>query len=595
MPLPLVSTHFADQCAVVIGTQNNTAGDVTRASIDHLSVTDLNAIFQPGGLFADLDAWFIHAVEMKACGVRRYCFYDWIMANADRHMFREQYQRGLKGQTGVKVIGLLHPFIFGRQESVINRHYWKVVNGTVVGSYSFNAATAVGTITSGPISDETGGTHIIRVQNRHGIPMDANEFRASEVVHVFTRAGNGVLEGGQWKVIRAATDTALTYIDLLVTSENAGSTTPFRVPAAGAYVGLIIPGINNINDFEKWCQNLPTYDPRKRVPFWWQVRRTARKVDEEYERVFQKLFETNPAFREFGDLPLAEKNAQDELEDQKRFVNAFLFQKKISANQTLTLWESLESINTPNGDVIHPGMDGKLVAKRANFVGVKEQLRECDQVYDVQGNPLNLYELLNHCYDLKRAYSTANRKITHLFFWTNSVFRAHFQTAMMEYYNDQYKGILRITTDVMKIGQVAENLGWVYDTYHVKHPAGVQIGIIVDEFFDDYYDEMLAVGLGDAGNLLLHLDIGLPPNGSVYWAQIAANRKAYTTAQIDQLAKIDQTFFCVMEKLTERVTLTSETGAVVVECPRLSRWIENFKMEKPVSTGQTPTSYINLY
>lgn len=589
------SDHFvATGCLPVIGTQNDTAGNITRASIAYLHPTDLDAIFTPGGKFADLDAWFLHQVEMKACGVRRYCWYDWIMANTDRDMFRSAYQAALQGTKGVKIASLLHPFIFGRQETVVNRHYWKCINGVSTGGYSVNnPGTAVGTISAGPLTSVAGGTRVIRIQNRHGIPLDANEFRIAEVIYLFSKAGNGVLQQGNWRIVGAATNTTSTYMDLLLADENAGSTTPFE---AAPTTGLIVPGKNNINDFEKWCQNLPTYDPRKRVPFWYQTSRTARRVDEEYERVWQKLYETNKAFREFGDLDLAQKNAQDELEDQKRFVNWFLFSKPISANQTLANWESLVDITTPNGAVIQPGMTGKLVAKRANMIGVKEQLRQCDRVFDLQGNPLNIYELLNHCYDLKRAYSTANRKLTSLFFWTNSPFRALFQSAMMDYYKDQYGGMLQIHTDVMKIGQVSENLGWVYDTYHVKHPAGIQIGVITDEFFDDYYDEMNAVGLGDAGNLFLHLDIGLPPNGSIYYAQIAANRKAYTTAAIEQLAKLDQTYFCVMEKLTERINLTSETGAVICECPRLSIFIENFPMVKPTTAPQTPTGgYFNLY
>lgn len=592
-----ISDHFAAQCAVVIGSQNDTAGNITRASIDHLSVTDLNSIFTPGGLFADLDAWFLHQIEMKACGVRRYAFFDWIMANTDRTMFREAYKSALAGNKGVKVASLLHPFIFGRQESVVNRDYWKVVNGIAVSGYTADQpATAVGTISAGPLTAAqkalgAGSDRIIRVQNRHGIPVDANWFRSSEVLHLFSRAGNGVLQQGNWRVLAAAIDTSATYIDVIMVSENAGSTAPFNAAPTG---GLLIPGINNVNDYEKWCTNLPTVDPRKRVPFWYQPRRQARRVDEEYERVYQKLFETNPAFREFGDLDLAQKNAQDELEQQKRFVNAFLFQKAISANQTLTAWESLASINTPDGEVIHPGMANKLIAKRANFIGVKEQLRQCDRVFDLGGNPLNLIEFFNLNYDLMRAYKTTGRKITHLFWWANSVFRANFQTAMMQYYKDQYLSQLQLNQE---IGKTMENeLGWVYDSYVVKYPAGVRIGLITDEFFDDFADEMEALGLGEAGNLLLHLDIGLPPNGSIYYAQMAANRKAYTTAQIEQLAKLDQTFFCVMEKLTERITLTSECGAVVVECPRLSAWIENFKQVAPVTTGQTVTGgYTNLY
>lgn len=586
-----ISERFSTQCATVVGVQQDTCGSVTRASIDYLTPSDLDSIFSPGGKFADLDAWFKHQIEMKACGMRRYAWYDWIYANADRDSFRSAFKAGIDGVKGVKVSSLLHPFIFGRQESVVNRDYWKVVGGVAIASYTVNQpATAVGTMTAGPILSTTGGTRIIRVQNRHGIPVDANWFRTKEVVHIFNKAGNGVSLQSNYRVVSAATNTALTYIDVLLADENAGSVTPYD-PAPQN--GLILVGVNNVNDFEQWCQNLPTIDPRKRVPFWFQTFRQARCVDEEYQRVWNKLFETNPAFREFGDLPLAERNRQDELEAQKRFVHAFLFQKPISANQTLTNWESLTDINTLAGAVLNPGMSGKLVAKRANFVGVKEQLAQCDRVIDLQGNKLNLLEFFDLNYDLVRQRQSSGRKVTDIDWFTSSTFRANFHSAMMQYYKDFYLDQLRVVVEVNKIHA---DLGFVHDGYYVKRPGGVKINIISDEFFDDYADEFQAMGLATVGNLLLALDIGKPPNGSIYWAQLAANRKVYTTAQIDQLAKLDTVYRCVMDQLTLTQTLTSETGTVIVECPRFSAWVQGFEDAQPVSTGKTTTGgYLNLY
>lgn len=595
-----ISSRFAAQCSPVIGVQNETCGSVTRASIAHLTPEQLNSIFTPGGLFADLDAWFLHQIEMRACGMRRYVWYDWIYANADRTMFRS----AISGTKGVKVASLLHPFVFGRQESVVNRDYWKVINGVATGGYTPNTpATAVGTISAGPLlaAQLVGATRVIRVQSRHGIPMDPNWFRVKEVIHLFGKqAGTGISQQGNWRVTGAAVNTALTYIDVALADENAGSTQPFD---ATPIAGLIIVGINNVNDFEFWCQNLPNVDPRKRVPFWFQTFRNSRCVDEEYTRVFNKLFETNPAFREFGDLPMAERNRQDELEAQKRFVNAFMFQKAISANQTLPNWESLTAIDTilpytgtwppPVGATpLNPGMGGKIIGRRANFIGAKEQLRACNRWKDLQGNTLMLSEFLDHAYFMVRHIKSSGRKVTSLDFWTNSIFRAHFQTAAFQYYKDMYLDMLHFNQN---INQLNGELGLTYDKYFFKRPTGIAINIIEDEFFDDYYDEMNAYGMGDLGNLLVSLDIGKPPNGSIYWAQIAANRKSYTTAGINELARIDGTYRCVMDQLQLTQNLTSETGTVIVECPEWSLGIENFRMAPPNTVISSGPDYTNLY
>ena len=84
----VISERFTKQCSPVVSTNYDTCGTVTRATINHLTPADLDAIFSPGGLFADLDAWFLHSIEMKACGVRINTMYDWIMANADRDKYR---------------------------------------------------------------------------------------------------------------------------------------------------------------------------------------------------------------------------------------------------------------------------------------------------------------------------------------------------------------------------------------------------------------------------------------------------------------------------------------------------------------------------
>jgi len=581
-----VSEHFASQCSPVIGLADDTCGSVTRADIAFLTPSQLNDLFSPGGLFADMDGWFLHQIEMNACGVKRYAFYDWIMANADRTVFRAAVDPGMKVVGGAP---MMRPFILAKQEDVINQDYWKVVGGAATGSYTINhPEAAVGTTTQGPLTTVTGGTRVIRVNNRHNIPLDPNWFRQRDVLYLFNKAGNGVTTQGNWRVIAAAVDDALTYIDVLVASENAGSNAPFD---ATPIKGVIIPGINNVNDYEKFCQNLPNILNQKRVPFWLQTSRWSRCIDSEYEVVYGKLISSNAAFREFYAIDEAKRNKQDETKRMRDEINAFLFQKAISANQTMALWENLEAINTVAGDVIDVNTSGKLIARRANFIGVKEQLRVCDRVIDLQNNPLNLLEFLDLNYDIARYRKTAGRKVTDIDWWMNTTMRSYFHTAMMQYYKDMYLDQARF---IVEINKMSEELGVVYDSYMVKRPGGIRINIISDDFFDDYFDEFDAQSMGHVGNLILNLDIGKPPNGSIYLAQIASNRRAYTTAQIQELAKIDKTYLCVMENPTFRQTLTSETRTVVVECGKLSAWLDGAALTIPVTSSKS-APYSNLY
>lgn len=582
-----ISERFVAACSPVVSSNYDTCGTVTKATIAHLNVSQLAALFTVGGLFADLDAWFKHSVEMKACGTKRFALYDWIMANADRKNYRE----AVNGIKGVKVPGLVMPIVFGRQNTVINRDHFKITHGWTGAAYdALNGAD--GDATNYPLSAAqivtTGVSRILRVETRYGISMDVNWFRVGENIHTFSQGGNGRSNHGQWKVLAAASDTSKTFIDLVVKDMNAGSSAPYDPLLT---TGVMVPGINNVSDYEKWCQNLPTIDPRKRVPFWVQTFRTARCVDDEYKEVFARLMESNPAFREFGDLPFAERNRQDEEEMQKRFVNAFMYNKPIGPLQNITDWESLEAINTVDGAVISIGLGGKIQSRRANFIGVREQLRLCDRVFDLQNNKLNLEEFLQLNYDIKRARESQGREVKDIDWWTDSIFRSRFQTAMFQYYKDQYLDMLRAT---VQVNQMSEQLGLVYDSYYVKRPGGVRINIMSDNYFDDWRDEFENQGIPAAGTRLLCLDIGKPGAGSIYWAQIAANRRVFTTAKIEELARIDSTYRCVMETTSLEQTLKSETGTVICECPTNSAWIEGIADDEPLTSGRT-TSYSNLY
>src|SRR5438552_2983277 len=65
------SGRFQDvPCKVVVSNNFETSGTITRSSIAHLTPADLENLFRPGGLFADMQAWFQTSFEMQACGVK---------------------------------------------------------------------------------------------------------------------------------------------------------------------------------------------------------------------------------------------------------------------------------------------------------------------------------------------------------------------------------------------------------------------------------------------------------------------------------------------------------------------------------------------
>lgn len=575
------SRRFQDTpCTVVVSNNFDTHGTITRASIAHLTPTDLENLFRPNGLFADMDSWFRTAFEMKACGIKVNGMYDWVMSSQRNIGSLLSYEKVDRGPS------LLKPFVLGRQDSVINKEFWAISNGWENSAYT---ATVTGPLTAGDKALGSASDRIIRVVSRYGIDLDAKWFVDKDRLHLFGRSGGQTLIG-QWRVLASEVATDLSYVDVLLTSENAGSATPYdTAPTAG----VVLKGGNNVNDYESWCQNRPTLDPRKRVPYWFQTMRRGRRVDSEYKKVFERLMESNEYFRQFGDLDLAERNRQDEENWQRDWLNSFFYGKKISANQTLANWQNLEQILTVSGGSVDPGTGGKIIAYRANMVGVFEQLLACDRVRDLQNQNLNFYELLSEIYRIMRARKSQGKPVDVIDIFMDNQQAADFESAVIAYYRREYGDIVRIV-----IEEGTNELGFYWRVYKVKYPAGLKIAVVTHEFFDDILNAFITENIDSAGRMALILDIGKPgpKGGTIYPGMIATNRKVRTLGEIEQLARIDPTFACTMENITEEITLISETCTAIVECPANSVWIMGIAAGPPTTVGQVANpTYTNLY
>jgi hypothetical protein len=580
-----ISERFAKTCQVVYHNNYDTCGTITRTDIDYLTPATLESLFAPGGSFADLQAWFKTAFEMKACGTQVNGMYEWIMSGADR----EGMKNLLSVQKVQKNPSFLFPFIMGIQESVINTESWYISTGQAQSAYT---ALVTGPLTAGDLALGGATDRVFRVKSRYSVEADAKWFRDRDRIFVLGRSGIGVAQRGQWKVLASETSADKTYVDVLVTSENAGSTQPYDTAPTS---GLVLIGVNNVNDFEKWCNNRANFDGTKEVPFWWQTMRRTRCVDQPYKEFYGRLMTegVNEAFKRFGDMTLAQRNAQDEAMYQRAFVRAFFFQKAISASQTTALWKNLESISTPTGFAINPGTGGKVIAKRANFIGVVEQLRDCDRYRDLQGLRLNFYEWLDENYRIKRSRETNNKSVASIDWYTDEVTAANMITAYTEYLKKEYgSSNVQFPIDITKTFTNA--LGFAWRTMYVKFPAGVAINIVTHKFFNDLRDAYKTENMESAGINLWCLDWG---NKGIYWAQLGSNRKSFRVGDLNDMAPIDKDWACVMETLTQEITLNSESGAAVVQCPNDSIIITGIADGVPDVTGKSSSgggSYLDL-
>jgi hypothetical protein len=168
---------------------------------------------------------------------------------------------------------------------------------------------------------------------------------------------------------------------------------------------------------------------------------------------------------------------------------------------------------------------------------------------------------------------------------TDSTTAYQIELAFIAYFNAQYGGTVRVNVTP---GEMSE-LGLKWSSYRLLWPQGVTLNVITHWYFDDLAAAATTAGMEGSGKFLWFLDW---PN--IYPGIIASNRKQFTSGALADLARIDESFACVMERPTSTVTLNSTTWTAVVDCPQSSLVLENFASVVPGTTAKVGV-YTDLY
>jgi len=146
------------------------------------------------------------------------------------------------------------------------------------------------------------------------------------------------------------------------------------------------------------------------------------------------------------------------------------------------------------------------------------------------------------------------------------------------YYTNESNSTLNVNYDITN--KNISNMGFYANSYKLHYPAGVTLNVITNEFFDDMVTAQKAgdqtadgaIQDGSQGRFLMVLDLG----GGIYPGVIGSNRVVHKTGDLNDLAKVDQSYACVMKNPTKETTLNSVTWTAIVECPTDNLIIENF-------------------
>ncbi len=561
-----ISANIFEKCLPAIGTSINSCGALTACDVATATPDDLETIFQDeSGDFRDLSSLLVTQFEIKACGVRQNGLFDFLMANA-----KPMKNRVVKTPLGFGNTEIA-PFVMAEQQSVINDKYWSIKTGASGG----------------------GGTWVIKVQSPGNVDLDLSWFPTGIRVFTFGQSSGGSSTRGSYTVVSAAatTHSGSPAIQLTLTPGNAGSFLN-AAKTEDPTVGFLVLGTPNVADVERWCENRPALNGRKHIPFWFETNRWTMCVDELYEAAFDRIRKNNEYFRLFGDIEIAQRNKQYGERFQRDWVNSLFWNKPISANQTLANYRSLDTISAYSDSTLQIPSEGRCIGRKANAIGIYEQLAQCNRVIDLQGERLNLEEVFHELlYQIHRSRGDQGKPNDIIEVYTDSYFASLIQRAMVRYYNAQSEGLARFNIDTKRVmqGQVG-TLGFRYDSYFLNYPAGVELRVVTNPFFDDFVSQAKDSSVERTGRMLW-----IPDWSGIYPGIIASNRVVHRTGAIEDLAKIDSDWACVMANPTQEVALNSLTWTAVVECPSDSAIIEGIFTDIPDHERSATPSYTDYY
>lgn len=549
-----INSNIFAKCAPAISSNIKQCGTVTTCNAQPLTQDELTDVYMKSGDYRVMDALIMHDFEIKMCEGVQNGLYDFLMANKQNWRNKLSVEKPNSGQLDIA------PFVKGRQYSPINNEYWQITAG-------HNTAALDGII-----------FWQVLVTSTTNIPADPRSFPTRQRVFIDGKTAGNVATKTAWEVAEVI-DNHDNTLTLLLKTQNTNSNLSAS-KLTSPQTGIMRRGTPNVSDFEKFCAEPPAYLNWKNVPFWVETTRTTMCKSDLYDKWRSLVLANNPLYREFGDLPDIEKNKQLANDWQRRLVNQMFFGKALPY-QNATDYDNLEEIISFDGGDF--GVDGgKCIGKRANAVGVYEQLAECGRITDLSGGKLYLKSLFQELYNMMRVRQGNGAKNARVFdIFTDSGTASILNLAMLTYYKAQAPSdTFRLTYDIKSNEQAKKaEFGFFYQSYPLNFPQGVTINIIFHEFFDDYItaasiNDASGTHYADTARVLWILDFP-----GIYPGIIASNRMVQGTGDLQKLAAINKDFACVMKVNTQEQTLTSMTYTMVVECPKSNLIIENFAID----------------
>lgn len=567
----MATTDIFASCLPAIRTNVATCGSVTICDAAIPAPSDLDTIFKTGGDYRLNEALFHYQLEANMCQARQSNLFNFLMAssmNLSKKISMDKLNSGLLQ---------IKPYVMMKRKGEVDNNNWRATNGQASGQ-NWQMDFASGT----------------------NIPVHVGFFNAGERIFIRGITANGTSTNTAWIVVSSTVVGSV--VRVVMTSQNTNSNLA-AARLASPVAGVAVLGTANISDFESWCNQEPGLINTTYEPYWTETVRASSCQEELYDQWREQVMAGNALYRELYDLDTISYNRQMAESWKRRWMNTIFYNKAL-ANQTLADMANLEDIDavlwdwaaetetTPDGYVRTSA--ARCVGKKANAVGIYEQMAKCERVRDMQGLPINLPALFREFYKIKRireATGHPNPRVFELFMPES--YLVAWQTALLSYFKGRSLDMMRLNEN-MAANVEQSPMGFRYRKFQLDYPD-IELRLVTDNYFTDELAEFeaqaAALGAGYEGLANVGRKVWLMDWSNTYVGIIGSDRITHRSGDIQTLAATDPSYMCVMKVPRKTVTLTSTQYTVVVECPAAGLILENMSGDAPIYDQDDGSDY----
>jgi hypothetical protein len=577
----MATTDFFTSCLPAIRTNVATCGSVTICDVAIPAPDELDGIFVKSGDYRLNEALFHYQLEANMCQARQSNLFNFLVAsslNLSKKISLDKLNSGLLA---------IKPYVMIKRKGEVDNNNWRAHNGFAcdVGGGA-NGAGAYWSL------DFISGTNI---------PANVGWFNAGERIFIRGITANGTSTNTAWLVISSSVIGS--DVRVVLQSQNTNSNLA-AARLAAPVGGVAVLGTANISDFESWCHQEPGLINTTYEPYWTETVRASSCQEELYDQWREQIMAGNAMYRELYDLDTISYNRQMAESWKRRWMNTIFYSKAL-ANQTLHDMASLADIDAILWDWTEETGEGRTsywaktdahrcVGKKANVVGMYEQMAKCERVRDMQGLPINLPALFREFFKIKRireATGHPNPRVFELFMPES--YMVAWQTALLSYFKGRSLDMMRLNENLAANVEQSP-MGFRYRKFQLDYPD-IELRLVTDNYFSDEMAEFeaqaTALGAGYEGLANVGRKVWLMDWSNTYVGIIGTDRITHRSGDIQTLAAVDPSYMCVMKVPRKTVTLTSTQYTVVVECPAAGLILENMSGDAPIYDADDGADY----